>query len=194
MNLLKWGWGMMGNEFMKELERLLGKLPKEDRQEILYDYKEHLLIGMENGRTEKEILQEFGDPRLIAKDLMAEYRITEAEKNKNLPNVWRALLAAVSLSFLNLIFIVGPFIGIIGIYISLCAVSLALLLAPVGIYLPGFILTFDDAWMKFFLALIFLSLGILLSIGMMGLGKFIANISLKYIKFNIQLVKGDQSL
>ncbi|HOI70769.1 MAG TPA: DUF1700 domain-containing protein [Methanobacterium sp.] len=34
---------------MKELTRLLRKLPKEEREDILSDYQEHFIIGMEKG-------------------------------------------------------------------------------------------------------------------------------------------------
>ncbi len=38
---------MNKDEYLKELRKLLRKLPKEDREDIISDYEEHFTIGME---------------------------------------------------------------------------------------------------------------------------------------------------
>ena len=40
------------------------------------------------------------------------------------------------------------------------------------------------------MAVIFCSLGVLMSIGMIYVGKFLYQMILKYVKFNIRIVKG----
>ncbi|HEY0196238.1 MAG TPA: DUF1700 domain-containing protein, partial [Methanobacterium sp.] len=53
---------MNKDEYLKELTRLLWKLPKEEREDVLSDYREHFIIGMEKGRDEEEIAEALGGP------------------------------------------------------------------------------------------------------------------------------------
>lgn len=92
------------NEFIRSLESYLSKVPERDRKDMLYDFEEHFTIGIENGKTEEEVVSELGDPQMIAKDLIAEYRISAAEKDRSVPNITRAMIATISLSFLILFF------------------------------------------------------------------------------------------
>nr|WP_263625586.1 DUF1700 domain-containing protein [Bacillus infantis] len=179
-----------GNEFLGRLEKLLGKVPEYDRREMLYDYEEHFEIGLANGRTEREIMEELGDPHVIARDLLADYRIVKAEKTQSVSNIFQAATAAVSLSFFNLVFILGPLIGLAGVYISLCAVALVLTLSPFALLGSSFFTGFEDMTLNFFASLALFSLGLLLSIGMIYVGKFFYRVLLGYIKFNVRLVKG----
>ncbi|MGD6877732.1 DUF1700 domain-containing protein [Bacillus infantis] len=181
---------MAGNEFLARLEKLLGKVPEYDRREMLYDYEEHFEIGLANGRTEREIMEELGDPHVIARDLLADYRIVKAEKTQSVTNICQAATAAVSLSFFNLVFILGPLIGLAGVYISLCAVALVLTLSPFALLGSSFFTGFEDMTLNFFASLALFSLGLLLSIGMIYVGKFFYRVLLGYIKFNVRLVKG----
>jgi Predicted membrane protein len=51
---------MNKKEYLEELSRLLRKLPKEDREDIISDYGEHFAIGLEKGRSEEEISRALG--------------------------------------------------------------------------------------------------------------------------------------
>lgn len=42
---------MNKQNFLQELESLLQDIPKQEREEILYDYEEHFQIGLENGKN-----------------------------------------------------------------------------------------------------------------------------------------------
>lgn len=66
--------------FLKELSSYLRKLPEEERQDILLDYEEHFQFGLEEGKTESEIIQSLGSPKVIAKELLAMYRFDEMKK------------------------------------------------------------------------------------------------------------------
>ena len=56
---------MTRREFMDELGLLLGGLPDKERLDILADYTEHFLMGMKQGKTEQEIAESLGSPRLV---------------------------------------------------------------------------------------------------------------------------------
>jgi uncharacterized membrane protein len=185
---------MVKNEFLDTLEYLLSRVPEQDRKEMLYDYQEHFEIGLANGRSQAELIAELGDPHVIARDLLTDYRIGRAEKDKTPSNMGRAILAAISLSFFNLIFIIGPVAGLFGAYVALCAVSFGLTILPLAIlgsYFFGY--SYESFLVNFFVSLTSFSLGVLLSIGMIYVGKFFYNIVLRYIKFNVKVIKGDKA-
>jgi uncharacterized membrane protein len=176
------------------LEYLLSRVPEQDRKEMLYDYQEHFEIGLANGRSQAELIAELGDPHVIARDLLADYRIGRAEKDKTPSNMGRAILAAISLSFFNLIFIIGPVAGLFGAYVALCAVSFGLTILPLAIlgsYFFGY--SYESFLVNFFVSLTTFSLGVLMSIGMIYVGKFFYNVVLRYIKFNVKVIKGDKA-
>ncbi|HLO11617.1 MAG TPA: DUF1700 domain-containing protein [Pseudoneobacillus sp.] len=185
---------MVKNEFIEKLESLLSRVPEHDRREMLYDYEEHFEIGLANGRSQGELMEELGDPHVIARDLLADYRIGRAEKDKTPSNMGRAIIATISLSFFNLVFILGPVAGIFGAYVALCAVSFGLTVLPLGIlgsYFLGY--SYESFAVTFFVSLAVFSFGILMSIAMIYVGKFFYNVILRYIKFNARIVKGDKA-
>lgn len=56
---------MNKKEFMKKLKQLL---PEKDRRDILLDYEEHFLSGLNDGKTEEEIVAELGSPEEVARE------------------------------------------------------------------------------------------------------------------------------
>lgn len=187
---------MLNNEFMSKLESsLLSKVPKEDRREMLYDYEEHFQVGMTNGKSKDELIAELGDPHVIARDLLSDYRGGRMEKVQSpSPSKPRAIIAAISLALFNLIFIIGPLSGIFGAYIALCGVSFGLSLMPIfilGSYFLGY--SYENFAVNFFASLTVLSLGLLMGIGMIAIGKVFLRLMRSYIKFNIKIVKGEKA-
>ncbi len=183
---------MEKSKFILKLEALLKKVPEHDRKEMLYDFEEHFQIGFADGRTEDEIAAELGDPNVIARDLLAEYRLTRAESDQSIPNMFNAIIATISLSFFNLVFILGPVIGILGVYIGLCAAALVMMLSPLAIIGSIIFNGFHGLLLLIFASMITCSLGVLLSIGMIYVGKFLYRLILKYIRFNIRVIKGEK--
>lgn len=57
---------MSRSEFLNILAQSITHLPKEEQDEILYDYEEHFRIGLEQGKTEDEIAASLGNPHIIA--------------------------------------------------------------------------------------------------------------------------------
>jgi uncharacterized membrane protein len=186
---------MVKNEFLDKLEYLLSRVPEQDRKEMLYDYQEHFEIGLANGRSQAELIAELGDPHVIARDLLADYRIGKAEQDKTPSNIGRAIMATISLSFFNLLFIIAPVAGLFGAYVALCAVSFGLTILPLAIlgsYFFGY--SYESFLVNFFVSLTSFSLGVLMSIGMIYVGKFFYNVVLRYIKFNVKVIKGERAV
>lgn len=181
---------MKRNEFMKKLEAYLAKVPEHDRKDMLYDFDEHFTVGIENGKTEEEVVEELGDPHLIAKDLIADYQMIRAEKGPSVPNTSRTVFATIGLSFFNLVFLLGPVIGLIGVYFSLCVTAFSFTVSPLLAVLWGIFTGFEDFMIQFFMSVTLCGIGILISIAIIHIGKFSYKIMLRYTKFNIKVMKG----
>ncbi|WP_051029714.1 DUF1700 domain-containing protein [Brevibacillus massiliensis] len=86
-------------EYIGTLEALLKVLPEAERRDILYDYEEHFAIAMEAGKSEEEVCKALGQPKAIAKELIANYYIGKAKEHVSMGNVTRAVLATVGMGF-----------------------------------------------------------------------------------------------
>lgn len=189
---------MNKNEFFKRLERALSGLSPKEKKEILYDYEEHFRSGLAEGKAEEEIAASLGNPSSIGKAYKADTILSKARSEKSVANILRAVFAALSLGFFNIIFILGPFLGLIGVLIGLWAAAVAIGLSGVGLLLGliysslarwGFIEYFPTVLGVIFAGIGLTSLGGLLCIGMVYLTKWFYKIILKYIQFNINIVK-----
>ncbi|BBB92005.1 MAG TPA: DUF1700 domain-containing protein [Methylomusa anaerophila] len=182
---------MTKQEFLSKLEELLKSMPEGERKDILYDYEEHFQNGMANGKSEEEIAGSLGSPQTIAKEILAGYHVAQAAANVSVVNITRAVLATVSLGFINLVFVLGPFLGIIGILTAFYGVALALIATPVLMLLAaGFPSEAAGILAWIFTSMITVGAGILLGIGMIFVTKWAGKAFLKYLQFNIRIIKG----
>ena len=179
---------MNKERFMEQLEASLGRISKEERQDILQDYEEYFEIGMEQGQTEQEIAASLGSPKQIAKELLAAYHLEQAEKSASAGNVMRAVWAALGLGFFNIVIVLGPFMGLIGVMLGGWVTSFAFIVAPFAmlfnIVIGSFIL------FEFFLSLAMCGVGIFIAMGMFVASKALAKGFIRYLQFNASLVKG----
>lgn len=106
-------------EYLNTLDRLLGKMSIEEKKDILYDYEEHINMAIESGKPEEEAIKSLGAPVLIAKQYKVDQLIKKAEETYSIKNIFRAVFAALGLVFFNLVFVLGPFLGVFGIFIGL---------------------------------------------------------------------------
>ena len=187
---------MNKKEFLGRLSELIKDIPEEEKKDILFDYEEHFRIGLEKGRKEEEIAASLGDPKVIAKQSRASCILKEAEKTTSASNIMRAIFAAVGLGFFNLVIVLGPAIGLIGILVSLFAAAFAITISGVAV-LFGALMGPVFAWSIYipFAAVVSIPLGIgltalgLLSvIGAFYLTKFFYKLSIGYLKMNLQII------
>jgi uncharacterized membrane protein len=199
---------MNKREFLHILEMSLSDFTDEEKREILYDYEEHFRIGKQNGKSEDELIKELGDPNNIAN----QYRTSNYKENIEIPMdnkederpIIVSMIAICGLLLFNLIFILGPFIGIVGAIIGLFAAAIALILGGIAMTLG---ITFGVVFIPFFpqnisvpngvscLAIILFSigtvaLGLLFLIGMYYVGKYLYKGTVKYINWNLKIIKG----
>ena len=187
---------MNKKEFLGRLSELIKDIPEEEKKDILFDYEEHFRIGLEKGRKEEEIAASLGDPKVIAKQSRVSCILKKAEKTTSVNNIMRAIFAAVGLGFFNLVIVLGPAIGLIGILVALFAVAFAItisgaavlfgtLMGPVfvwNIYIPF------AAVVSIPLGIGLTALGLLSIIGAFYLTKFFYKLSISYLKMNLQII------
>ena len=187
---------MNKKEFLGRLSEIIKDIPEEEKKDILFDYEEHFRIGLEKGRKEEEIAASLGDPKVIAKQSRASCILKEAEKTTSASNIMRAIFAAVGLGFFNLVIILGPAMGLIGILVALFASAFAITISGAAV-LFGTLMGPVFAWNMYipFAAAVSIPLGIgltalgLLSlIGAFYLTKFFYKLSIGYLKMNLQII------
>lgn len=178
-------------EFMNKLSNSLVNISNEEKNDILYDYEEHFRIAMENGKSEEAAAESLGDPSAIAKYYKASAAINKAESEKSVRHIFKASGTVIGLGFFNLVFILGPYIGIIGVLIGLYAASFGLALSGL---LGAVVAVFQTQLPVNQGAVIFAMIGIcclglLMLIGNIELSKKVYKMTIKYLKFNLNLIK-----
>ncbi|ASS68042.1 MULTISPECIES: DUF1700 domain-containing protein [unclassified Paenibacillus] len=185
---------MNREQYLQQLWNLLSPVPERTRKEWMYDYEEHFRMAAEHGRLEEEAASELGDPRLVAKELLLGYRVAEAEsKGGSLPSVSRAVFAAVGIGFFNLVFVLGPYFGLLGVLFAFWAVSASLVVSVVPVLYEGW---FGDALtgpQAISAAMVLLSLGLLSGAGTYKLTRSFMSLTLKYLQLNTRIMKGRKS-
>ncbi|BAQ12037.1 hypothetical protein OXB_3568 [Bacillus sp. OxB-1] len=181
---------MKKNEFLQELKRLIQKIPEHDQAEILQDLEEYFTDGMLDGKTEEAITTALGSPKALARDLLAAHHLEKAETTISSGNVFRAMWAVLGLGFFNLIFVLGPFVGLVGVLIGGWAASAGFIAAPLLVLVNYFLYPDTFEWFDVFASSAFCGLGLFGAMGMYTVTKFLQSGFLSYLKFNMRLVKG----
>jgi len=189
---------MNKKEFLDDLSKYLRGIPGEDEQDIISDFEEHFEMGKKEGRTEEDLAKSLGDPKALANQLKANIMVAQAEKETTAVNITRAVFASLGLGFFNLIFVLGPFIGILGVITGLFATAIGTTAGGI----TGLLGTiFSPLFPEYFNLIVNPAVGIFASIGLICFGVlfFIGDIYLtrgffrlfiRYIKFNARIVTG----
>ena len=191
---------MNKKQFLDQMTVNLRGIPKEDRLDIISDFEEHFKIGMEKGRSEDELSESLGNPKILAKQLKANVLVDQAEKTASATNITRAVFATLGLGFFNLIFVLGPFAGIAAVLFSLFATAVAIAASGITILVatifgplfPEFVGIIVNPAVGIFGSIGLTCFGILFFIGDIFLGKVLYRLFIKYIKFNIRVIKGKE--
>jgi len=198
---------MLREEFLKSLDRLLRGMPEAERKDVLYDYEEHIQIAVENGLDESQVIQSLGTPDSIAKQYKVKKYIDKAEKTGSTTSVFRAILATVGLGFFNLVFILGPFLAVLGVLLAFAISGLGIAIGGAGLVIGGLFPQLINTAQFHSLApaiqgnatagLLFggvgtICLGGLIEIGTFGLTKGFLNVTIKYLRLNINIIRGSE--
>jgi len=189
---------MSKKEFLNKLSKYLRGISREDEQDILSDMEEHFRMGEKEGRSEEELAKALGDPRMLANQFRANVMLDKAEKDTNAVNITRAVFASLGLGFFNLVFVLGPFLAVLGVLTGFFAAAVGI--AAGGITgLLGTILSpmFPEIFNMLinpaaaaFASIGLTCMGVLIFIGCMYLTRGFFRLFIRYIKFNSRLIAG----
>lgn len=176
--------------FLHQLKKGLKGMPKEEVDDILYDYREHIEVALNEGEPEEEVTKKLGSPKKIAKQHRAEFYFNQAETKRTAGSSFRAIIAGVGLSFFNIIFVLpiifSLYAALIGVFLAFVGVAIGGLVASVAGF---FFLTILPASAVFMVGLGTTCLGILLCIAMVLLMKVFTMGIVGYMKANLKIVK-----
>ncbi|AJS58445.1 HAAS signaling domain-containing protein [Paenibacillus sp. IHBB 10380] len=177
--------------YLAEIRKYLTILPKQEQDEILTDYEEHFEQARLRGRTESDTIQSFGEPHVIAKEILVQYEITKAQVNPSLNSVTRAVFAALGLGVLNLLFVLAPFILGLAVLVALFACSIFLLASPILLLIQdGFTFTYVK---ELFSIIGLVGIGLLILLGALKITTLYYKWMINYLKFNLRMVRRNES-
>lgn len=177
-------------QFLQALQKHLEGLSPEEGADILQDFTEHFTIGLTEGKTEEEIAASLGSPSHIAREMLASYHLNNATKKTTTGNVFRAVWAAIGLSFFNLVIVLGPFIALVGIVFAGWVSGVSFIASPFLVTFKYVIVPESFTYFELFLSIGLAGLGIFLCIGMYYATKYFYIYFIKYLKFNAKVIKG----
>lgn len=189
--------------FINILKKNLKGLAVDDRNEILADYKEHFRLGKENGKSEDDICTALGDPGQIGKNSRAELLMDIADKEGAAGNVFKAVIASFSLGFFNIVFVLGPYVGLVGVMIGLWATAVSVFLSgiatvlfiifkPIILQIIPYAMNPDGfaiSLASFLAGIALTSIGALLTIGMVKLTRLFYTGTVKYLQSNLKIIR-----
>jgi uncharacterized membrane protein len=190
---------MTREKFLADLKRALGGMTDQERREVMYDYEEHFRMGMADGKSEEEIAKSLGSPRLLGKSYAIDALLEEPKGGGGVTaaSVLRALFASISLTFFNIIFVLGPFLGLVGGMIGLWAGAVSIPLAGLGVVFSPFAAAIVPQYFSlagvnpaalFFAGLGVTGLGVLAVLGMWKLSRLFVLMTAAYVRFNARIV------
>jgi len=128
---------MTREEFLKKLRRGLSGLPQAQIEDIVSDYEAHFEAGLEAGRSEEVVAAALGDPTRLARELRLEAGIRRWQEERNPSSAAAAIVAFISLGAIDLIFILPILALVIFLLLTFYLASFAVLVAGAVVFLVG---------------------------------------------------------
>jgi uncharacterized membrane protein len=178
---------MNKQEFLSILQVQLKGIPTSELNEILADYNEHFEIGMASERSESEIAASLGNPKTIAKELKANFMVNQAKDSLTVNSFFQAFMATLGLGFFNLVFILGPFIGVFSVIVSLIIASASIAISGVAMMIMAFISPIQPV-VLIFLGIAMGCLGVILTILSYNGCVWFLKLTVKYLQANINII------
>ena len=181
---------MNKKEFLSDLERHIRRLPKGEKEEILQDYEEYFSIGLEEGKTERQIVESLGSPKQLSKELRADFHIEKMEVTSSTRNMFRAVWAVIGLGFVNLVIVLGPFLVLLTLLLAGWIAGIAGVISPLLVFINAVVNPETYEWFDVFFSISLCGIGLFISIGMYYATVGVKNGFLRYLKYNVSIVKG----
>lgn len=201
-------------EYLRQLKLYLQGFPQDEIEDILFDYEEHFDIGITKGKSEEEISKELGDPRDIARKFKSSSNFknhkdenqnydsydndNNYDKSSSSNDTSRKILLTILLLFFNLVIVLGPFLGIVGLLFGGYVIGASFIISSFFILFGGPISFFMTASSPHILTSLsfsigFMALGILEILLFIYLSKLFIKYSAIYLGWNIRLINGEEA-
>src|SRR5699024_3060759 len=126
----------------------------------------------------------------IASELLAAHHVeNEAPVTSN--SMAKGVWITIGLVLFNVISVVGPFVGLLGMLVGGRVMSVSFILSPLFLLVnpvsfPASVMSFDVS-----LATGLMGLGLLIGVLMYLASRRVINLVTRYVQFNVKLVKGE---
>jgi uncharacterized membrane protein len=180
--------------------RLEGTLPADELEDLLMDYSEHFRMGKANGRSDEELWRSLGSPDDVAREIRAVHLVKKAEDVRSCSNIFHAIIATLGLGLFNLVFVLAPFMLLLVMLLVVFIIGvLFAVFGPVAfiwsvLQLAG--VAVSGVWLSplagVFISVGITALGLLLIIGDYYLARFFYHAGIRYLKWNIGVIKGTE--
>ena len=193
---------MKRQEYLDKLELELRRQNIAKLQEVLADYNEHFEMGLAKGKSEEEIVDKLGDPVTIAKAYQAENLISQMQESPvhdQFGYFVKAVLRILILTPFNFFMMIGPFLVTLCMLIAGWATALSLGGTGIGLafglfaLIPIAALGFWSGGALLFSSLTVVGLSLLGLIVMFFVTKWILQLFVRYLQWNVNFVKGSKS-
>jgi len=182
---------MRRNDYLKQLHKHLKHVNDNERQDIINEYDTHFYSGLQEGKSEEQIAEELGNPKQLARELNASAAIERAEQSNQVGDVSQAILAVMGLSILNFFVILIPFIIILSIVFTFILTTISFVLSPLALIFKGMVEGFQEVLMlDIFVTGTMFGIGLMLFVITYLITKGFYILCVKYLKWNIQVMKG----
>jgi len=202
------------NEFLKIIREGLNDFPKQELDEIIYDYEEHFSNALSDGKTEEEIIRNLGDPFVIVNQYrngyvqsVPRYKNSNGNGTKNNNTSYNDIppkkqtdnsnsintILKIAIVFFAVI-LLGPFglaggAGLFALALTIVVVPFALSLSGIALLLGKFGLNLFGFAVPAFLVDFPTSVIILLTIGSIAATILVTILSVYLLKALINLIK-----
>ena len=182
---------MNRTEYMRVLEKRLGSLDSDEREEALQYYRDHFQEALAMGETEEEICKKLGDPDKIARFILAEYSVDNLDEKRPGRSIMSAIVSIIGLGFFNLVVSLPFFIVLYALVLSLYVIAVAFMVSPfLMIFFPWTVtvpMVSGLSLILFGAGLFFIGLYIFMKSGKIWGG--VAKITIKFLKWNLNVIR-----
>ncbi|MDX8046393.1 DUF1700 domain-containing protein [Gracilibacillus sp. S3-1-1] len=178
------------HSFLSWLRDKVQRIPEEAQQAILQDFEARFDLGLKEGKTEKEVVDSFGPLQQLEEDVLADYyasqpTLTAAEDDSS-DRIW----AIIGLTCFNVIIVLGPLMGLVGLFVAGWTVGGAFILSPVLCIVEVMMDSRSYASFDLFVSIALSGLGLFILVGMLKATRFFTKVIIAYINYNIRVIRG----
>lgn len=117
---------MKSEQFLRDLRRELGDVPKREADEIVEDYRSYFDDALLAGRSIEDAVAAHGDPKRLAQELRTEMGLRRWEQHRTPENFRKAVLALSGLAAVD-IFVLLPVLLVVALVVLIAFFVLSLL-------------------------------------------------------------------